>query len=161
MNDSAIGFRMADLNDIKQLIKVRFDFFAEENWDVSTEQSSIIKTNLHSYYKEQLNKNLFVALAEKNGQIISVAFLAILEKAASPSFPTGKIGTLLNVMTYPDNRKMGYARKLLDMLIEQARYENLSFIELMASPSGKPLYQKLGFQEVQRSDFTPMKLNLL
>lgn len=156
-----LNIRMATVNDVKNLIKARFDYFEAERWEVSPEQHSVIKSNLLQYFTKHLNIDFFAAIAEENDKIISLAFLSISEKPANLSFPTGKIGTILNVLTYPEYRKKGFATQTLGLLIAEAKRQNLSYIELSASESGKPLYQKIGFREIKSSHFTEMKMSLI
>ena len=155
-----ISVRMATVNDIEKLITTRFDYFEAEKWEVSSELHSVIESNLQQYFTKHLNIDFFAALIEEKSQIVSLAFLAISEKPANLSFPTGKIGTILNVLTYPEYRKKGCATKAICALIEEAKQQNLSYIELSASEAGKHLYHKLGFQ-VKLPHFTEMKLHLL
>jgi len=73
---------------------------------------------------------------------------------------TGKTGMILNVLTCLEYRRMGYAAVAMNLLIEKARQQDLSYIELSASELGKLLYKKLGFQESESSHFTQMKMFL-
>lgn len=157
-----MNVRMANHKDIDALIKMRFDFFASEGWEITKEKSDLIYSQLRKYYPKHLNLDFFAALTEDdNGNITSCAFLAISEMPANPSVPTGKKGMILNVLTYPEYRKRGYATNAMHLLIEEAQRQNLSSIELSASQLGKPLYQKLGFQEPEHSSFTRMKIEML
>jgi len=155
------NIRMAAVDDIEKLIKARFDYFEAEKWEVTSERYSVIESNLRQYFTKHLNIDFFAAIAEENNKIVSLAFLSISECPANPFFPTGKAGTIRNVLTYPEYRKRGLAAKTVCMLIEEAKRQNLSFLELSASESGKSLYKKLGFQEKEPSHFTEMKLSLL
>ena len=156
-----INIRMATVNDVEKLIKARFDYFDTENFEITSEQYTVIGSNLRQYFTKHLNNDFFAAIVEENNQIVSLAFLTISEKPANPFFITGKTGTFFNVFTYPKFRKRGYATHTLITLIEEAKRQNLSFIELSASESGKSLYQKLGFQDKKSTRFTDMKLSLL
>ena len=157
-----MSIRMASMNDFETFIKVRFDYFTAENWKVSVEQREIIESNLRQYYSAYLNTDFFAAFAEENNEIASVAFLAISRKPANLSFPTGKIGTILNVLTYPQYRKKGYATGAMNALICEAKRRNLSYLELSSTESGKSLYKKLGFiDSLPSENFTDMKLSLL
>ena len=153
--------RMATVDDTQNLIKARFDYFAAEKWEVSPEQYELIRSSLERYIPKHLNIDFFAALVEENNKIVSLAFLVILEKPANLSFPTGKNGLILNVLTYPEYRKRGFATTAMNALIEEAKRQNLSYIELSSSESGKTLYQKLGFREREPSRFTEMRLSLL
>jgi len=114
------------------------------------------------YYPKHLNTDFFAALVEDDGgKIGSTVFLAISEKPANLSFPTGRTGTILNVLTYPEYRRQGCATLALSRIIDEAKRQNLSYLELSASEMGKPLYARLGFHEIGHSHFTDMKLNLV
>ena len=52
----------------------------------------------------------------------------------------------------------GIASKLLQLLIEEARQQKVSSVELLATEAGKPLYRKLGFTEAEN---TFMRLKVL
>jgi len=162
MEALSVNIRIAELDDIDNLVKARFDYFAAEKWDVSFEQHEVIEKNLREYYSKHLNNDFFVALVEVDNEIASIAFLAVSAKPANLSFPTGKTGTVLNVLTYPNYRKKGYATMSMNLLIEIAKAQSLSYVELSASESGKSLYQRLGFKEKEASEhFIGMKLSLM
>ena len=55
----------------------------------------------------------------------------------------------------PESRK-GYARKIMDGLIQDAERMQLSVIDLLATEDGYPLYQKVGFKD-DESKYHPMK----
>lgn len=158
-----MNIRMATINDLDLLVKARFDYFSAEKWKVTADKKVMISSQLEQYYPKHLNKDFFAALAEDdNGNIASTAFLVICEKPANLGFPTGKTGLILNVLTYPEYRRMGLATRTMNLLVEEAKRQNLSYIELSASESGKPLYEKLGFKEQELSShFTEMKLSLM
>ncbi len=157
-----MNVRMANHNDADTLIKVRFDYFAVEKLEIADDKRDLINSHLKEYYSKHLNLDFFAAFVEDDsGNIVSTAFLVIFEKPANLSWPTGKTGMILNVHTYAKYRKMGYATKVMNLLIQEAKNQDLSYIELSASELGKPLYKKLGFQELEHSHFTQMKMYLL
>ena len=154
--------KMATADDIEDLIKARFAYFEAEKWDVTNEQRVEITSNLRRYFSKQINNDFFAALVKKDDEIVSVAFLAISEIPANLSSPTGKTGVILNVLSYPNHRKKGYATCTMCALIEEAKRQNLSYMTLSSSESGKRLYQKLGFCTAEPSRrFTDMKLSLI
>ena len=152
--------RKATAEDIDTLVKVRFDYFAAENWKVSAEQGALIEANLRSFYAKHLNDDFFAFLTEVDHQVVSAAFLGIEYRPANLSHFTGKTGTVYNVLTYPEHRRRGCATRTMRALIDEALEQELSYITLAASASGKPLYRKLGFQELIPTVFTDMKLTL-
>ena len=107
---------------------------------------------------KHIPENSFIGmLAEIENTVVSAAYLSISEKPANPSFITGVTGTLLNVLTYPSYRNKGYATKVIQKIIEEAIQCGVSSIDLSATNSGKPLYEKLGFHV---SNYTSMRMNL-
>ena len=156
-----MNVRMASSADIDLLVKVRFDYFAAEKWEVSPEQKAIIESSLRRYYPAHLGRDFFAAFMEADGDIASVAFLAVAEMPANLGTPTGKYGTVLNVHTYLGYRRKGYAAAALNAIIDIAKEQNLSYVGLSASEAGKLLYEKLGFREPEPSHFTEMRLSLI
>lgn len=157
-----MNFRLANQSDIDTLVTVRFDYFAAENWVIDDKKRELISSRLRKYYTSHLNNDFFAAFAETDsGDLAAVSFLVISEKPANLSFPTGKTGVILNVLTYPEYRRKGYATQTLNMLIDIARINELSFLELSASEMGRPVYKKLGFEEAGKAHHTEMKLSLL
>lgn len=154
--------RFAAASDITDLVRLRFDFFdTDPRLLVTGEKKSIISMQLRDYYERHLNRDFFAALAEVDGHIAACSYLVIHERPANYRFPTGKTGEILNVFTYTEYRFNGYATATLKCLIEKAAQENASFIELSATSSGKPVYEKLGFEVAASSHSTEMILTLI
>lgn len=154
--------RFAEHRDIHDLIRLRLDFFDDDaHMAVAGEKRALITAQLEGYYEKHLNRDFFAALALIDGSIAAVSFLLIHEKPANHRFPTGKTGEILNVFTYIEYRFNGCATATLKRLIDKAREENVSLIELAATSSGKPVYEKLGFTDVLHSHSTDMVLSLI
>lgn len=150
--------RKADTNDINSLITRRLDYLLEERGYLTNKERAIIESQLGDYFEKHIRDGTFIAmLAEEEGDIVSCAYLAISEKPANVSFMTGKTGTLLNVLTYPNYRGRGAATKVITALIDEAKKVGVSMIELAATDDGRPLYEKLGFQAAA---YTAMRMTL-
>ena len=54
----------------------------------------------------------------------------------------------MNVYTKPEYRKKGYAKKIMNMMLEDAKAENVSIIELKATEDGYSLYRSFWFEDV-------------
>ncbi|MBO4887065.1 MAG: GNAT family N-acetyltransferase [Firmicutes bacterium] len=131
--------------DINALVELRLAYLQEDNGKLEEETVRKIRQSLPKYYRDTLNKDLFVYLIRENEEIVSCAFLLVVIKPMSPSFINGKTGTVLNVYTRPAARRKGYARKIMNTLIEDAAKMALSRIELKATEDGYPLYKAVGF----------------
>lgn len=155
----SVVIRKASAEDLELLISLRLDYFRADMGWVSPEMESTLTHQLREYIPKHLAAGDFIAvLAEEDGVVLSTASLIIVEKPANPSFPNGKTGTLLNVLTYPQHRRNGYAEKVVCMLIAEAKKAGVTMLELSATKHGEPLYRKLGFMS---SPCTPMKLKLI
>jgi len=53
------------------------------------------------------------------------------------------------VLTHPDYRKRGHARRLLDMVLARARELGIRSVKLDATAEGEPIYRSLGFETEQ------------
>ena len=146
--------------DIPILIQNRIDFFRGMGHTISDEEERLAKQNLKNSYEKELNENLFVYLIKTDENlIISCAYLVIEENLYHPKYPTGKTGTIKNVYTHPDYRRMGYSKMIILEIIEFAEKLKLESLLLTASEDGYPLYKILGFTD-QYFPNPPMELKL-
>lgn len=151
--------RKAGINDINELIKIRISYLKEDYGNISLEQIEQLKKQLKEYYINHIDRDLIAYIADESSEIISSAFLVVIEKPANPTFISGKIGNILNVYTKTEYRKKGIAGQLLKLAISEAREMKLSYLELKSTEAGFNLYKELGF-EVEHSDYVQMKFKL-
>jgi len=137
-----MNIRKADLKDAKLLSEVRKLQLIDEGIDPSCN----IDEELSAFFKKWLQSEDFIQLiAEENGKLLSTA--AVVYYDLPPSF-TNKIGVrgyVTNVYTAPEHRRKGLSKKLLTLLIEDAKSRGIKKLWLGASQLGRPLYEKLGF----------------
>lgn len=139
-------FEKATIKDINMLTDLRLAYLQEDLGVITYKQ--LIQESLPGYYEKHLNKDLMVYVARDDEDIVACAFLLIVEKPMSPSFITGKTGTVLNVYTKPEYRNKGYAKKLMTMMLEDATAQDVSVIELKSTEDGYLLYKSVGFEDV-------------
>ncbi len=142
-----IKVEKADLKDIDELVNIRLDYLIEDYGSLTDSQVQKIKNQLPVYYRNHLNKDLFVYVA-KSERIISCCFLLVSEKPANPSFINGITGTVMNVYTKPEFRRKGIAGETMKFLISESRKMKLDFIELKSTDDGYNLYKSVGFEDV-------------
>lgn len=141
-------FEKAIIQDISALTDLRVAYLKEDLGAISDKDIRLIQASLPDYYKKHLNKDLLVYVTRDEDDIVSCAFLLIVEKPMSPSFITGKTGTVLNVYTKLEYRNKGYAKKLMTMMLEDAAAQDVSVIELKSTEDGYSLYKSVGFEDV-------------
>ena len=150
-------YEKATTKDISALTDLRIAYLQEDLGVITEDDLQKLQASLPGYYEKHLNKDLMVYVAREEDTIISCAFLFIVEKPMSPSFITGKTGVVLNVYTKPEHRRKGYAKKLMTKMIEDAKAQEVSVIELKATEDGYPLYKSIGFEDV-RAQYHNMKI---
>ena len=150
MDNKNLVYRKLCYDDRDLFIRLRLDFINEFHKDVDETEKEKLKTSLHNYFDRHIkNDELIGIICEYDKKIISVAYLIIGEWPPNRNFINGKIGTLLNVYTYPEYRKKGIATNVLKMIIEEAKKQNVSIINLLATEEGETVYKKLGFFETE------------
>ena len=135
----------ADMADVDELVELRIAYLCEDNGGLSYDTEDAIRQQLPEYYRVHLGKDLFVYVARSNNTIVSCAFLLVQQKPMSPAFINGNTGIVLNVYTRPSRRRMGYAKQVMNKLLDEARRLELCVIELKATDAGQPLYESVGF----------------
>lgn len=152
-------FEKAVLSDIPALTDLRIAYLQEDLGAIAESDLHSIRAALPNYFEKHLNKDLIAYAAREGGTIVSCAFLLIVEKPMSPAFITGKTAVVMNVYTTPEYRRMGCAKKLMSLLLEEAKALDVSIVELKATEDGYPLYRSLGFEEVV-AKYHPMRIVL-
>jgi GNAT superfamily N-acetyltransferase len=78
----------------------------------------------------------------------AVACATICYAAYLPTLchPAGNRAHIMNVYTRETYRRKGIAKRMVEMLIEEAKEKGFTHISLDATEMGKPLYASLGFQ---------------
>lgn len=143
------------ITEIDTLIQLRLDYISVET-TLTQEEELRLAVHLRKYFIEHVASGDFVAYAvEEDGEIASVAFLVVGVRPPGLSFLNGRIGTIMNVMTYPKFRGKGYATAVMTELINDAKMKCVPILDLYATEMGNRLYRKLGFEVVP---YTAMSL---
>ena len=137
----------ATIEDISQLTELRIAYLSEDHGELNEQDLEIIKRDLPDYFMRNLNNTIFGYVARSEREIIACALLLVIEKPMSPAFITGKTGNVLNVYTKLEYRHNGYARKVMNMLMDDVSDMGLSVVELKATEKGYQLYKSLGFKD--------------
>ena len=109
------------------------DYLVEDNGSIDKNDAEKIREALPDYYRNHLNKDLFAYVVRDEKTIVSYAFLLVIEKPMSPAFINGKTGTILNVFTRESYRRKGYAHKIMDVLLAEAKAMGLVVIDLKST----------------------------
>lgn len=136
-------YRIATKEDIDMLMSIRLEMLRKVN-DLSDNYvfSDELIANSKRYF---LEGNQTTSIALENGKVVACASMSYIEMMPTFSHPTGNRAHLMNVYTNADYRRQGAARKLVQMLIDEAKEKGVTEISLDATDLGRPLYETLGF----------------
>ena len=85
-------------------------------------------------------------LAEVDGRVVAGGGVFVTAWLSHPGDLICRKATVLNVYTDPEYRRRGIARRLMEVILAWCRREGFANVFLHASPEGRPLYERLGFQ---------------
>ena len=151
--------RKASTDDIDELIRLRIAYLNEQKSPMPPPEEEDLSQKLNAYFLKYMQNGGFTAFfAEENGEVISTAFLSVIERPPRSVFSSSLFGTVYNVFTYKEHRRKGAATKVMTALMEEARRLGVAAIDLLATKEGKRLYEKLGFGIVSDYDFMRIKI---
>ena len=143
----AVTIRKAVKNDIPELAKQRrLMFEAMGHTDNSKLQSTSGLSKV--FFLENMQNKKFhgwVAITEE-GMIVSNAGVIIDFHPPGPNNPTGRIAYIFNLYTYPEFRRQGIARQIMETILEWVKEKEISTVSLNATDVGKELYESFGFK---------------
>ena len=84
-------------------------------------------------------------MVEADGEVVAAAVGGIRDAAPSPACPTGRDVLISNVCTFPERRGSGYGSDAFTAVMEWARGTGVRRIELMATDTGRGIYERAGF----------------
>jgi len=147
ITEENILFRKLNKNDRDLFVSLRIIFLTEcFNNEIIESNKKQIENSLKIYFDEHIGKNNFIGMVgEYNGNIVSTAYLTVFNYPANPNILDGKIGILLNVYTFPEYRRKGIAKQLIENIIKEAKLIGVNRIDLKATEDGYNLYKQLGF----------------
>jgi GNAT superfamily N-acetyltransferase len=134
----------ADKTYINVLTDFRLEYLSVDH-ELSEAERLTFTSQIKDYFNRHLGGLCESFLAEEDGEFTAVIVLIKCEKPANFAFKNGKTAMLMNVYTKPEHRKKGIASRLLEAVIDYAKAEEITCIDLSATVMGKPLYAKHGF----------------
>lgn len=102
------------------------------------------------------NDLIGVAVDGDQGELASCGLANISPRLPQPGVSATNIAYIQWVSTAPPYQRRGYARAVMEALIEACDARGVRVIELHATPAGRELYESLGF--VIKSDNIAMNL---
>lgn len=138
-----ILYKVTTKEDIELLMNVRLEMLKEVN-DLSDsyQYDSVLVEESRTYFEEG---NQTTILAFDGNTVVGCASISYIWIMPTFSHPTGLRAHLMNVYTKKDYRRRGISKKMVEILIEEARTKGVTEISLDSTMMGRPLYEALGF----------------
>ena len=150
-----ISYKKLTNKELAIFIEMRINQLREEG---AKEDINLVPA-LRDYYQRHMADNTFVswiAVDNENEKIIATSGISIVEKPPYFSCPNGKIGLLSSMYTDKKYRRKGIAKELLSRIVNEAKEQSCSVIQITASDMGVLLYQDFGF--IKNNNFMQYKL---
>ena len=144
-----IEYKKLTEEDLVRFIDMRIRQLTEEYMSAGKEVPTNVdlRSALSDYYHRHLADGTFVSwLAVDGAAIVGTSGMSFVEKPPYFTCPTGKLGLLSSMFTDPAYRRMGIARRLLDLVVAEARAYGCSSVQITASDMGVKLYTAYGFR---------------
>ncbi len=128
---------------IEDLMNIRLEMLKEVNKlsdDYVYDKSFV--DNCRNHF---LNGNQTTVLVYDNSKPVACATLCYINVMPTFDHPTGNRAHLMNVYVNKNFRRKGLAKKMIDLLVDEAKEKGVTEISLDATEAGKPLYSNCGF----------------
>jgi ribosomal protein S18 acetylase RimI-like enzyme len=139
--------RLATPDDVPELVRLRGVMYDVTD-DLDAPWRETCAKTLHEHLSEPDTDwvAFVVERPDEPGRLASCAIAVIERRLPSPSSLTGLRGHVFNVATDSEYRRRGYARAAMEALLGWFAAHGIDYVTLGASPDGRPLYEKLGFE---------------
>ena len=136
-------YKIATIKDVDIMMNIRLEMLRKVN-QLSDDYifSKELIENSRSYF---LDGNQTTSIALKAGKVVACASISYIQVMPTFSHSTGNRAHLMNVYTKSDYRRQGIAKKLVQMLIDEAKENKITEISLDSTIEGRMLYEGLGF----------------
>lgn len=139
-----IIYRKTTKADMKILMKLRLEMLREVNGlsgEYEYDENFIFESRRYFESGEQTT-----VIASDGETLVGCASLSYTWIMPTFSHPTGNRAHLMNVYTRADYRRRGISKKMVEILIDDAKENGVTEISLDATEMGRPLYESLGFK---------------
>lgn len=140
--------RMAKIDDVDSLVKMKISLFKEFKKDTEDYDWDKYSQTLKCYYNESLlNEKVVAFLAEDNGNTIAISIIYFYDICPTLNNLDGKLAMITDMYTVPKYRNKGIGYNLLNNIMEHTKKLGYKKVTLHATDSGRILYEKYGFKD--------------
>lgn len=141
--------RLATINDINSLVEFRIKLLSEANINIFNYDWNKYSQVLRTFYHNGISSGRVIAyIAEENKNIIATSIMCFYNITPLLYNLDGKMALLSDMYTTPEYRSKGLGTSLLNSIMEHTRKLGYKKIILNATESGRKLYEKYGFRDI-------------
>ena len=138
--------RLATLDDVDELIRLRLDFLSEVGNLKPGADGGELGASMRDYLVRKMPSGAFLAwVAEGEGAIVATSGVTIFERPPNGANPSGLEAYLSNMYTLPDWRGRGLGTALVEAIVAHLKATRVRRVWLHATERGRPVYAKAGF----------------
>ena len=147
-NDITIS--KATISDMKELLDWRIEVLTEVfSLPADADRESLRNEN-ERYYRTSIPTNGHIAcFAKLNSETIGCGGVCVYQEMPSPDNPSGWCAYLMNIYVRKQFRRHRIGMKIVQFLIDEVKQRGITKIYLETSTPGKPLYAKMGFEDLK------------
>lgn len=146
-----MNVRLAQPQDIEQLVRLRRDFTLEDDPQAEAELAEGYEGRCRTFLDEALAGDRWrIFVAEADGEVVSHAYVELVDKVPRPTPEAAQWGYVTNVYTIPAERDKGIGAAILDAVTAWADSAGLELLVVWPGDESRPFYARHGF--VQSDD---------
>lgn len=141
--------RRATARDLASVVALRALMFTALGAGAEAVADNAWQAAAHRWLQVHLgNPRVYICVADLNGSAVACSIGEVVDRPPSPANPSGRVGMLGNVATFPEYRMTGLGQACVDAVMAWFRDEtDVSSVELFATPEGRRRYAAHGFTE--------------
>jgi GNAT superfamily N-acetyltransferase len=140
--------RQVGPGDVEEIVRQRCRMY-EDVGERDGAALSAMAASTETYLRQAIPEGSFRAwLAEtRDARVVGGGAVQIVPWPTRPGYARPRRAWILNVYTYPEYRRRGVARQVVQTILGWCGQEGFAFVNLHATEAGRPLYQSLGFKD--------------
>ena len=142
MKNDVIKLDEKSADDFWHLREELFEELGEINKKMDISE---LRSATKQFYLSHINRDLICWGVFQNEKIVAIGSLCLFTRIPYKENLSGSEGYILNIYTYPQFRKCGYANQVLDAIIEYSQKNDVKRLWLNASEQGEKIYAERGF----------------
>ncbi len=140
-----INIIKADYSHIDDCMALRWEMLKALNAD----EAKLDELLLYRAERYFTNGDQTTMLAYDGDALVGCASICYITLMPTYAHPSGKRAHIMNVYTRESHRGQGIARRMMTMLLDEARQRGVTHVTLDSTEDGKPLYLSLGFNTTE------------